>query len=437
MDWEWRVTSQSSGRRTEWSKQRASEGFQRIKDSVLKKCWTFEEYHPIPCQVLEETTYQSRPTERGALNLEMMSTYQHRDVRGCDTRTSVTALDPTVKQIYVTSAHIREYENTVPQKDAQDARGLRQADQCHTTKSAGWGSGRACGKMRWSWGISWFSRSTPRWVSSRTHSFSSTNLRWTCFSSPFQGQVPDSQCRPMLLPTPARSLPLVEHTSPCSRPCHHSPRRVQGSISLLSSTSHGCVCLSPPLHASNSRSCRPVFLPPHVLLRLLPFFSCLSLEWSPLRFSFCLTPSWPSSFSMSKSFRLCSSSARLSTGGKANQHKQGTRSVRCEAATRSFAYYAISDSHWEQAVDVQRHEPNVHARTNAKWRFRGVMWGGQDRAGRWAPMLETREVDVWDQDSSPRLAVGSDKNNEGLGIQGKAEHLHAGSGIGKETSKRW
>ena len=97
-----------------------------------------------------------------------------------------------------------------------------------------------------------------------------------------------------------------------------------GSISLLSSPSHGCLSLSTPLRACNSRSCFPVSLLPHVLLRLLSCFSCLSRRLSggpcfdpadhygsssSLR-SLSRSPLGPSPFSISTSFGLCSSSAQ-------------------------------------------------------------------------------------------------------------------------------
>ena len=55
----------------------------------------------------------------------------------------------------------------------------------------------------------------------------------------------------------------------------------------------------------------------------------------------------------------------VEAGGKADQHRQGTRLVRGDATARNFADAAISDGHWKQAqgVDDQRHELFVHART--------------------------------------------------------------------------
>ena len=49
----------------------------------------------------------------------------------CDTRPTVAAPDPMY--IYITRSHIRDYGAT----DAQDARGSKQASQCHTTMTAG------------------------------------------------------------------------------------------------------------------------------------------------------------------------------------------------------------------------------------------------------------------------------------------------------------
>ena len=46
---------------------------------------------------------------------------------------TVAAPDPTVRRMYTTKSHIREYGAT---DDAQDARGLKRADQCRTTMSA-------------------------------------------------------------------------------------------------------------------------------------------------------------------------------------------------------------------------------------------------------------------------------------------------------------
>ena len=59
---------------------------------------------------------------------------------------------------------------------------------------------------------------------------------------------------------------------------------------------------------------------------------------------------------------------KVQAGDKANQHRQGIRFVRGGAAHRGFADAAISDSHWKQAqgVDVQRHKPSVHVRTNGQ-----------------------------------------------------------------------
>ena len=51
-------------------------------------------------------------------------------------------------------------------------------------------------------------------------------------------------------------------------------------VSLLSSPPHGCLSLSTPFHANSSRSCCAFPLLPHVLIRLLSFFACLSRRHS-------------------------------------------------------------------------------------------------------------------------------------------------------------
>ena len=45
----------------------------------------------------------------------------------CDTRSTVAATDPTVRRMYTTRSHVREYSVT---------EGLKQADRCHRITSA-------------------------------------------------------------------------------------------------------------------------------------------------------------------------------------------------------------------------------------------------------------------------------------------------------------
>ena len=52
-----------------------------------------------------------------------------REREKCDARPIVAAPDPTVRGMYMTRTH------TAPQRDDQDARGLKRADQCRTTTS--------------------------------------------------------------------------------------------------------------------------------------------------------------------------------------------------------------------------------------------------------------------------------------------------------------
>ena len=58
--------------------------------------------------------------------------------RACDTRATVAAPDSTVRRMYFK----RTSEHTVPRRGAQDVWGLTRAERCHTTTSAGRGSGR-------------------------------------------------------------------------------------------------------------------------------------------------------------------------------------------------------------------------------------------------------------------------------------------------------
>ena len=134
-----------------------------------------------------------------------------------------------------------------------------------------------CGRPTSPYGASWFSRSTPRWISSLTHS-SSCNIPSPLhvLSSPLLGPVLDRQGRPTLLSTPARNwnihrhvrilvITLLDASKVVSPSCHHTP--------------HECLSLSTPLRASNSRSCHPVSLPPHVHLRVLRLFVRVLLVW--------------------------------------------------------------------------------------------------------------------------------------------------------------
>ena len=63
----------------------------------------------------------------------------------CDTRPTVDTLDTTVRRMYITRSHIREYGFT---EGCPGCLGSKQVNHCHTTMTAGRGSGREWRKMK-------------------------------------------------------------------------------------------------------------------------------------------------------------------------------------------------------------------------------------------------------------------------------------------------
>ena len=82
-------------------------------------------------------TNGSRHAERGE--------DEHTPRGKCDTLPTVAALDPTVRKMYITRAHIRDYGAT---EGCPGCKGIEKGSSCHTTTIAGRVSGREWRKLK-------------------------------------------------------------------------------------------------------------------------------------------------------------------------------------------------------------------------------------------------------------------------------------------------
>ena len=404
--------------------------FQNTKDGVeevvLKKRWTCEVHSPTPCQKLEETTYQSKPTGRRAQNLEKMNTHQR------STRSPVAA---TVRRMFVTRARIREHGATewCPGCKGIEGQCLTTTTECSmktktsTTQDA---DGRRWSKKEQQrrdrlldkivpksiekdpalWRIEEEHKRKlmdianddgPRWSVTEREENSEPGgqaKKWTKQVMTWEAQTERRETKKnkqddMFLScmreeeVTRRVWGVLDKRDLQSWNVEESNDRTRGMTSTAKNLTQKC-------WGKHVHSIFAVWRKMR-LYEKRPIEKCFEKTQKPHFKVKWIDHNNRDSQNMNVRSRLLAK--QMDTG-----KEQGLIAASATVTANKPKKLIFSD--------ISR--VYIHG----QWHIRGVVWGGQDRAWRWASMWETRKLDVSDPGNSPWMAVGSDEDNEGLGI---------------------